>query len=152
MLTFLQNPGVAAIAGGVVGSLVTVLITWMFSTRSRKQDQLRDRVNKIESEIRQFENIAIRYWVSELGDEDASDLERQIKRIKTSIGRELKRLRQNKFPCSKDCDVLLYKVNRAATSAPFEERPHLPDRLIVPQIQDAIDALVDELRDCLSVV
>ena len=140
------------IATAIIGALIGSGITEISGRHRHKKQELRDRATKIEEKIRALEVGAIEYWMVAKAETDARVLEYKIKNEKKTIALEVSELRKKGFSVSRDVDVELFNLNRAVTSAPFESRPHQSDPSKIPNVEDAANNLIAELRRSLKIV
>ena len=74
------------------GVLIATVPGHFFTAASNRRQAIQERLYRVESDVRQLENLGIRYWLREGEDSGARELASEIKRTRARVGRELGRL------------------------------------------------------------
>ena len=74
------------------GVLIAAVPSHLYTAAANRRQARQERLYRIESDVRQLENLGIRYWLRPGEDSSARELASEIKRTRARIGRELGRL------------------------------------------------------------
>lgn len=131
------------------GVLVAAVPSHLYTTAANRRQALQERLYRIESDVRQLENLGIRYWLRVEEDSGARELASEIKRTRARIGRELGRLASGR---SREVafDTLI-TFTQAITDGEFESSTRAAEDR-TERIGAAADALIFEIRDHLRVI
>ena len=131
------------------GVLIAAVPSHLYTAAANRRQALQERVYKVESDVRQIENLGIRYWLRAGEDTNARELASEIKRTRARIGRELGRLTPG-APNEAAFDSLI-TFTQAITDGDFESCARVAEDR-TERIGAAADALIFEVRDYLRVI
>ena len=131
------------------GVLIAAVPSHLYTAAANRRQALQERVYKVESDVRQIENLGIRYWLRAGKDTNARELASEIKRTRARIGRELGRLTPG-APNEAAFDSLI-TFTQAITDGDFESCARVAEDR-TERIGAAADALIFEVRDYLRVI
>lgn len=131
------------------GVLIAAVPSHLYTAAANRRQALQERVYKVESDVRQLENLGIRYWLRVGEDTSARELASEIKRTRARIGRELGRLTPG-APNEAAFDSLI-TFTQAITDGDFESCARAAEDR-TERIGAAADALIFEVRDYLRVI
>ena len=131
------------------GVLIAAVPSHLYTAAANRRQALQERVYKVESDVRQIENLGIRYWLRAGEDTNARELASEIKRTRARIGRELGRLTPG-APNEAAFDSLI-TFTQAITDGDFESCARMAEDR-TERIGAAADALIFEVRDYLRVI
>ena len=131
------------------GVLIAAAPSHLYTAAANRRQALQERVYKVESDVRQLENLGIRYWLRVGEDTSARELASEIKRTRARIGRELGRLTPG-APNEAAFDSLI-TFTQAITDGDFESCARAAEDR-TERIGAAADALIFEVRDYLRVI
>lgn len=131
------------------GVIIAALPSHLYTRSANRRQALQDRVYKVENDVRQLENLGIRYWLREQQDATARELASEIKRTRARIGRELGRL----MTVRADRGALdsLIMLTQSITDGDFEVTARRSEDR-TERIGAAADALIFEIRDHLRII
>ena len=131
------------------GVLIAAVPSHFYTAASNRRQALQERLYRVESDVRQLENLGIRYWLRAEEDSGARELASEIKRTRARIGRELGRLAAGRSDESAFDSLITF--TQAITDGDFEVSTRSgEDR--TERIGAAADALIFEVRDHLRVI
>ncbi|NQV46853.1 MAG: hypothetical protein HQ504_03645 [Rhodospirillaceae bacterium] len=129
-----------------------LIIRILYERRTTRHVEIRERVNKLESLIREYEEKACWYWNWKHEEKDSIQLGSEIKRIRQQIGMELSIINRRISKKCSGCNILLFKLHKTATEHPFESVQYEPDPVRTESIQNTANLLIIELRASLNIV
>lgn len=131
------------------GVLIAAAPSHFYTAAANRRQALQERVHKVESDVRQLENLGIRYWLRVGEDANARELASEIKRTRARIGRELGRLAPG--ASNEAAFDSLITFTQAITDGDFESCARATEDR-TERIGAAADALIFEVRDYLRVI
>ena len=131
------------------GVLIAAVPSHFYTAAANRRQALQERVYKVESDVRQLENLGIRYWLRAGEDTSARGLASEIKRTRARIGRELGRLTPG--ASNEAAFDSLITFTQAITDGDFESCSRAAEDR-TERIGAAADALIFEVRDYLRVI
>lgn len=132
------------------GVLIAAVPSHLYTRAANRRQAVQERVHKVENDVRQLENLGIRYWLRGEGDDSAAlELASEIKRTRARVGRELGRLAP-KGSNEAAFDSLI-AFTQSITDGEFEVCTRAAEDR-TERIGAAADALIFELRDYLRVI
>ena len=131
------------------GVLIAAVPSHLYTSVANRRQARQERLYRIESDVRQLENLGIRYWLRPGEDGSAREFASEIKRTRARIGRELGRLSPG--ASNEAAFDSLITFTQAITDGDFEVCSRAAqDR--TERIGAAADALIFEVRDHLRVI
>ena len=131
------------------GVLIAAVPSHFYTSAANRRQALQERLYRVESDVRQLENLGIRYWLRAGEDTSAREFASEIKRTRARIGRELGRLSPG--PSSEAAFDSLITFTQAITDGDFEVCTRAAEDR-TERIGAAADALIFEVRDHLRVI
>ena len=131
------------------GVLIAAVPSHLHIAAANRRQALQERVYQVESDVRQLENLGIRYWLRAGKDPSAGELASEIKRTRARIGRELGRLARG--GSNEAAFDSLISFTQAVTDGDFESGTRVAEDR-TERIGAAADALIFEVRDYLRVI
>ena len=131
------------------GVLIAAVPSHFYTAAANRRQAVQERLYRVESDVRQLENLGIRYWLRPDEDRGAQQLASEIKRTRARIGRELGRLTPG--PDSEAAFDSLITFTQAITDGEFEACARAAEDR-TERIGAAADALMFEVRDRLRVI
>lgn len=131
------------------GVLIAAVPSHLYTRTVNRRQALQERVYKVENDVRQLENLGIRYWLRGEGDDTALELASEIKRTRARVGRELGRLAP-KGSNEAAFDSLI-AFAQSITDGEFEVCTRAAENR-TERIGAAADALIFEVRDYLRII
>ena len=131
------------------GVLIAAVPSHLYTMAANRRQALQERLYRVENDVRQLENLGIRYWLRGGEDTGAREFASEIKRTRARIGRELGRL----SPGSSNEAAFdsLISFTQAITDGDFEVCTRAAEDR-TERIGAAADALIFEVRDHLRVI
>ena len=71
------------------GVLIAAVPSHLYTSAANRRQARQERLYRVESDVRQLENLGIRYWLRPEEDGGARELASEIKRTRARVGREL---------------------------------------------------------------
>ena len=131
------------------GVLIATVPSHLYTAASNRRQAVQERLYRVESDVRQLENLGIRYWLRAGEDSGAREFASEIKRTRARVGRELGRLTPG--PDSEAAFDSLISFTQAITDGEFEVCTRVTEDR-TERIGAAADALIFEVRDRLRVI
>lgn len=131
------------------GVLIAAVPSHLYTRAANRRQAIQERVYKVENDVRQLENLGIRYWLRGEGDDTANELASEIKRTRARVGRELGRLTP-KGSNEAAFDSLI-AFTQSITDGEFEVCTRAAEDR-TERIGAAADALIFEIRDYLRII
>jgi len=131
------------------GVLIAAVPSHFYTAAANRRQALQERLYRVESDVRQLENLGIRYWLRAEEDSAAHELASEIKRTRARIGRELGRLAAGRSDESAFDSLITF--TQAITDGNFEVCSRAAEDR-TERIGAAADALIFEVRDHLRVI
>lgn len=126
--------------------LIAAVPSHLYTAVTNRRQALQERLYRVESDVRQSENLGIRYWLRAHEDSSARELASEIKRTRARIGRELGRLASGRS--NEAAFDTLITFTQAITNGDFEVNSRVAEDC-TERIGVAADALIFEVRDHL---
>ena len=131
------------------GVLIAAVPSHLYTAAANRRQALQERLYRVESDVRQLENLGIRYWLRVEEDGAARELASEIKRTRARIGRELGRLASGRS--NEAAFDTLITFTQAITDGDFEVSSRAAEDR-TERIGAAADALIFEVRDHLRMI
>ena len=131
------------------GVLIAAVPSHLYTAAANRRQAIQERMYRVESDVRQLENLGIRYWLRPGEDGGAREIASEIKRTRARVGRELGRLTLG--PENEAAFDSLISLTQAITDGEFEVCTRATEDR-TERIGAAADALIFEVRDRLRVI
>lgn len=153
---------VTGIVIGLISVVASVLLSGAFtivhSKSISKRSDIKRRLSEIESKAESFRIAGGQYWRIDLDQLSANDLEREIKRLRKSIGLNITAFQENGCKISRQCDVKWAAFIREVSGTNFnrntyfEKNPHSADPPRINQINSICEDFISKLRKSLDII
>ncbi len=131
------------------GVLIAAVPSHLYTSAANRRQARQERLYRVESDVRQLENLGIRYWLRPEEDGGARELASEIKRTRARDGRELGRLTPGRS--NEAAYDSLITFTQAITDGAFEVCTRASEDR-TERIGAAADALIFEVRDRLRMI